>query len=342
MPRTFKLTSEARESLLKDAQTWRESFTAIARSKDPAAAVAKPLVGLVDGVCSSVNHALEQVEGLQIHNAKLSEGLDKAMNVATAALADLGEQQKRMVALEEDYDKTRKLANNNERRCNRALNFVQRIQLEHSSTVLVIRGIEQKNRRESYFELEDLFQQIMRSIRLDNIIPTYVRRLPQMGNNRRDPPAIKANLASLGDKIRIYHAFEKAVKEHKVLPFSVTNEIPQYALGSYKHHMKVAAEVRAMNPGVKTRVGIARNAIWPSITVRGKNDTKYVKIDDAVFTDARNRVLLKQKKISEQKREKREEEELLEQGLEEMAVDTSNQPNTRPSRQAKQTEKIYK
>ena len=108
MPRSFKLTSEARESLLKDAQAWRDTFSAIARSKDVAAAsVAKPL-GFVDGISSSVNHALEQVEVLKEESSKLASGMDKSMGVATAALGDLGEQHKKIAQLEEGQDTQRK------------------------------------------------------------------------------------------------------------------------------------------------------------------------------------------------------------------------------------------
>ena len=75
--------------------------------------------------------------------------------------------------------------------------------------------------------------------------------------------------------------------------------------------MRVAAEVRAKHPGTKTRVGIARNASWPAITVRRKNEKAFVKIDDETFEEARNEVLRKQRRQNELKRERREKEPFL-------------------------------
>ena len=350
MPRSFKATSEDRESLLKEAQAWRDTFSAIARSKDvTAATVAKPMVTFIDGISSSVNHTMEQVEVLQAETGKLATGMDKTMGVAQSALVDVDAPQKRMEHLEQDHDTTKKLSGTNEKKCNRALSHIQKMQLEHSATVIVLRGIAPRTpRRETYTELEELFRQVMKSIKIDNIYPIYVRRLPQAGANRREPPAIKASLHTVGDKIRIYNAFDQALKTNQQLPFGVSNEIPVYALGSYKHQMRVAAEIRAKYPGTKTRVGIACNASWPSITVRRKNEKVFVKVDDQTFEEARNEVLRKQRRQNEIKREKREERALLEQGLDdsdEHQMDTDTHPTgatARPSRLATQTKKQYK
>ena len=110
----------------------------------------------------------------------------------------------------------------------------------------------------------------------------------------------------------------------------------------------MAAEVRAKHPGTKTRVGIARNASWPAITVRRKNEKAFVKIDDETFEEARNEVLRKQRRQNELKRERREERALLDQGLEDsddnqMETETQSLGATaRPSRLATQTKKQYK
>ena len=348
MPRSFKLTSEAREALLKDAQAWRDSFSNLAKSKDPsAAAVAKPIVGFVDGISASVNHALEQVDALKEESEKTVNGINKQMGMTQAALGDLSEQQKVISQLEDDHDATKKLGNSNDKRCNRALNYIQRMQLEQSATVIVLRGIRPRTqKKESYMDLVQLFQQVMQSIRVDGIRPIFVRRLPQAAANRNEPAALKVKLLTLEDKVRIYAAFDAALKEHQHLPFGVANEIPQYALGSYKYQMRLAAEVRAKYPGTKTRVGIARNATWPGITVRGKNEKQFSKIDEKVFEEARAEVTRKQKRLSEAKRERREAA-LLEQGLddeeviEEMETQSTSGATNRPSRQAAMSKKRY-
>ena len=84
MPRTYKLTSEARENLLKESQKWREEFSAIAKSKDPSAGVAKPLVNVVDGLCSTLHHALEQVEELHAKKDRLALGLEQTCLLYTS------------------------------------------------------------------------------------------------------------------------------------------------------------------------------------------------------------------------------------------------------------------
>ena len=223
------------------------------------------------------------------------------------------------------------------------------MQLEQSATVIVLRGIRPRTqKKENYMDLEQLFQQVMQSIRVDGIRPIFIRRLPQAGANRNEPAALKVKLLTLGDKVRIYAAFDAALKEHQHLPFGVANEIPQYALGSYKYQMRVAAEVRAKYPGTKTRVGIARNSTWPGITVKGKNEKQFTKIDEKLFEEARAEVARKQKRLSEVKRERREAA-LLDQGLddddeqiEEMETQSTSGTTNRPSRQAAMSKKQYK
>ena len=263
MPRTYKLTSEARENLLKESQKWREEFSAIAKSKDPSAGVAKPLVNVVDGLCSTLHHALEQVEELHAKKDRLALGLEQTSEMAASSLTDLGVAQKKIETLEKDHGNTKRVANNTDRRCNRALNFVQQLQLDNSAKVIELRGIPMTLKKEGYLDLEAVFQQLMNYIRCIGIKPVYIRRMPQAGKDRRDPPAVKVTLLTIGDKIRIYNAFDSALREHKTLPFGISNEIPLYALGAYKHQLHIAAEVRAKYPGVKTRVGIARSAAWP-------------------------------------------------------------------------------
>ena len=348
MPRTYKLTSEARENLLKESQKWREEFSAIAKSKDPSAGVAKPLVNVVDGLCSTVHHALEQVEELHSKKDRLALGLEQTSEMAASSLNDLGVAQKKIENLEEDHGNTKRLANNTDRRCNRALNFIQQKQLDDSAKVIVLRGIPMTVKKEGYLDLEAVFNQLMDSIRCVGIRPVYIRRMPQAGKDRRDPPAVKVTLLTIGDKIRIYNAFDNALRQHKTLPFGISNEIPLYALGAYKHQLRIAAEVRAKYPGVKTRVGISRNATWPAITVREKGTKDFVKIDEKIFEEARALVLQKQKAINETKKERKREAAFMNRGLEDdesemMNVDASTATaSKRPDRQAKHTEKTYK
>ena len=348
MPKSFKLTSEARENLLKEAQKWREEFALIAKSKDPTAMVAKPLVAMVDGVCSSVNHTMEKVEEIQKTQGRMALGMERTTGMATTALADLGEQQKKVEAIDGDHEATKKLAHSTDRRCNRALNYVQKLQLENSAKVIVVRGIHQQAKKEGYIELQQLIQQVFASINVVGIRPTYVRRMPQAGKDRKDPPAVKIALQTVGDKITIYNAFDTALQAHKTLPFGISNEIPQYALGSYKHQQRIAAELRSKYPGTKTRVGIARNATWPTITVREKGTKHFVKIDEKIFEEAREVVMQKQKALNESKKERKREAAFMNKGIdddddEDMNVDQSTSGAAkRPDRMAKHTEKTYK
>ena len=55
------------------------------------------------------------------------------MGIAEATVENLEEHQKRVESLEEDHDTTKRLANNTDRSCNRALNFMQRMQLDNSA-----------------------------------------------------------------------------------------------------------------------------------------------------------------------------------------------------------------
>ena len=134
-------------------------------------------------------------------------GLEQTSEMAASSLNDLGVAQKKIETLEEDHGNTKRIANT-DRRCNRALNFIQQKQLYDSAKVIVLRGIPMTLKKEGYLDFEAVFNQLMDSIRCVGIRPVYIRRMPQAGKDRRDPPAVKVTLLTIGDKIRIYNAFD--------------------------------------------------------------------------------------------------------------------------------------
>ena len=93
--------------------------------------------------------------------------------------------------------------------------------------------------------------------------------------------------------------------------FQISNEIPSYAMNGYKYLSRVTAEIRRSNPDIKTRVGILRGDIIPTITVKKRNETKYQAIPDDMLNKAKEEVTRKSRMEAERRKREREERELL-------------------------------
>ena len=80
-----------------------------------------------------------------------------------------------------------------------------------------------------------------------------------------DHPALRIELGGVGDKIKIYLAVDYMIKNGKKVAAQVNNEIPEYAIKAYKTQCRIATYLRKRDASIKTRVGIDRGDIWPSI-----------------------------------------------------------------------------
>ena len=83
-----------------------------------------------------------------------------------------------------------------------------------------------------------------------------------------DHPAHGIKLRGVGDKIKIYQAIDYMIKNGKKVAAQVNNEIPKYAIKAYKTQCRIVTYLRKRDASIKTRVGIDRGDIWPSILTK--------------------------------------------------------------------------
>ena len=205
-----------------------------------------------------------------------------------------------------------KAAKEAERRGRSNLTTIQRIQLERAHSSIIVRNLKADTRNETYDDMKRDFEKVTGALDLNDIRINYIRRLPSpRGDPSTEPLALKVELVCLGDKIKLFVAMEAMARRKMHLPYQISNEIPNYAMNQYKHLSRVVAEVRRSNPGIKTRTGILRGDIEPSITIRASNETTYRKIPGDMLEAAKTEVNRRNKIASEQRRKEREERALL-------------------------------
>ena len=116
----------------------------------------------------------------------------------------------------------------------------------------------------------------------------YIRRLQRgKGDDRAGPAPLLVTLTTPGERSKLYHSIDRAVKSGAQLGFSVTSEIPKYAISSYKFMGRVATVIRSQFPELKTRVNIPRGDTWPTVSIKHEDDNKFVKADQQMIDQAK-------------------------------------------------------
>lgn len=313
MSRTYKDLDEARLDLLEKSKQWRASFTALQSSKT---AGVKEIATTVSGVaetltaCQSMILTKQKEMGTTVEH--LSTGVDIATKTVEIMNTQMTEEKQLTRTLEKNLDATMKTSKEAERRGKTNLTTIQRIQLERAQSSIIVRNLKADTRNETYDDMERAFEKVTRALDLKDIRINYIRRLPRpRGDPSTEPLALKVELGCLGDKIKLFVAMEAMAKRKIHLPYQISNEIPNYAMNQYKYLSRVAAEVRRSYPGIKTRTGILRGDIEPSITIRGRDETTYRKIPGDMLEAAKTEVNRRNKIEADRRRKEREERTLL-------------------------------
>lgn len=277
--------------------------------------MAGTLSTVVDSFTAQHNFVHDAMDIQDQRIASLDQGVDLATRIGNQCSNETQENRDRIMKLElANKDMLLELAEAS-RKAKAALTAAQQIQLERSQNVVIVRGIRPEKNEENYEDLERAFFRMLRKLKLDGgqIKINYLRRLPRnRGERTGEPLSVRVELSSLGDKIKMFNRVEEMVKsKEENFEYSITNEIPRYALNSYKYLCRIATEVRHQNAALKTRVGIMRGDSYPVITIRKRTEKDYKKIDEPTMERAKAEVVRKNKLDSDRRKREREEAMLL-------------------------------
>ena len=292
MPKTYTSTGEARNSLLQQSKKWREEFKALKDKSKKAEdqALIKTIDGALDDVVSTTTHVLEKQEDLEVKVAKIGEGADVANKLAMENVEAVNELQKNVKEDDTYIKDLRKRADELERKAKSSLSIGHSIQLERSACGIICRNIRPvtASQFEKYEEMERAFTIAMTTVGYTPGV-AYVRRLRRTkGDEKAGPAPLLVTLTTPGERAKLYNAIDRATRAGKQLGFSVTSEIPKYAIPTYKYMGRLATIIRAQFPELRTRVNIPRGEIWPTVSVKHVNDNKFVKANATMIDHAKS------------------------------------------------------
>lgn len=64
-------------------------------------------------------------------------------------------------------------------------------------------------------------------------------------------------LGSVGKKLKLFNALDRAFAQKVDIPFSIMTEIPDYAMSQYKFMGRLATIIREIKPHIRTKVNIS-------------------------------------------------------------------------------------
>lgn len=316
MPNSYKTSKEAREDLLEKSRQWRAAFNKLAESKTMGA-MANTVVGVVDSLVAQQSFTHETMETQEDKIRALDKGIELNHRMCNQLSNEKTEDTERILELEKQTKMVQLESTANSKKNKATLNMVHQIQLERTQNVIIIRGAKPLKKEETYDDIEKAAYKVLHQLNLrEPVRVNYVRRLPRTkGERPGEPLSMRVELGCLGDKIRIFTAVEQMIRRREDFDFSINNEIPRYAMGTYKYLCKVATEVRHQNANLKTRVGIMRGETWPIITVRARNEKEFKKIDEKMYERARAEIARRAKVFNERKKKEREDRLLAEEPM---------------------------
>ena len=281
---------EVREKLYNQSLKWTSELNQ-SKSLKQIGTAAKEALDEVAGAADLAIYAVAHLDGVVKNH---EEGIKLSNNLAQEVkkLADDNAKGGKDLAKQVD-----RLSTDIHKRCSKNATHIQQIQLARSEHTIIIRGIpraiQDNTRRETYGELEKAVITALTEIGCPAIRFKSIRRMQasSVSTTRNQPPSLRVELASQGDKFTLFQAVERYTKDKTKLPFSLTHEIPKYALSSYKYCQAVAAIIREENPTFKTRVLIPRGETWPVVMWKAGPDQQYKPIGVDWFNSAKEQLI---------------------------------------------------
>ena len=339
MPKSYTSSSEARSALLQQSKKWREDFKALKEKSKKAEeqALIKTVDGALDELVSSSAHLLERQEELDDRVEKLGEGVDVANKLAEQFGHAVEDLQKNVKEDEASLQSLIKKTDEVERKTRSSLSMAHTLQLERASTGIICRNIRPVtvNRYEKYEELEKAFTTTMAAV---GYVPpvAYIRRLQRVkGDDKPGPAPLLVTLTTPGERAKLYSAIDRTTKAGKQLGFSVTSEIPKYAIPTYKYMGRLATIIRAQFPELKTRVNIPRGDVWPTVLVKHNDDTKFIKADTNMLEHAKSEYVRANKERAANKSKRTATSSTASDGTTSEPMDVGSSTGGRPQRQVR-------
>ena len=323
MPLRFGTSDEARKTILDESKKWRTVLEKARGAKDGLKEVANTVIAANDVLVSAQAFTLEKIDQISSGQGALEGGLDKTQKAVDMLSTE-------HLAIKDAVNKNEKRLDSGDKEAERltvrakaAQNAIHRLQLERSQSVIVIRNLAPMSTgKESYADLEVLVAKLLKDLHVnrEGIRVNTVKRLQRSKHDKSgEYPALRVELGGIGDKIKMYQAVDRMIKEGKRVVFQMTNEIPEYAIKAYKNQCRIATILRKYDRDIKTRVNIERGDLWPSILTKKRGTLRYGPVDERLYQRAKEE-LNKEKKLESERRRKEREDRLLSVGDEDMEL----------------------
>ena len=266
------------------------------------AKVKGPMVESLTEVASATSYALSGVKKLRSEVSDLAKKVpssDELSNLKTTVkdcgnLVTLNNTAVDSLknTLDTETGKIKQALDKGSRRAEKALDNSQKNQLAKSEYTLIVRGVPYAtdlDRKETYFELKEVLLRSFAQVGCRPLQFWNIKRLQasRESKERKMAPSIRVTMAGVEEKLTLFRALEDNAARGKRVTFSVTHEIPKYAISSYKFCQTLAAIVREQSDTIRTRVYIPPGRQWPTIFVRNGKDSKFMEITQTDFKRAK-------------------------------------------------------
>ena len=300
--------------LLEASKRWRQEIRMAANDEDPILAVSTAVTGAMDELVTAQIGALDKAKvavntaNKALTGANLATGVaNQAYDLANTVHVEAQERDK------ETAQKLKELAI----QAKTTLTQLQRLELARSETTIICKGVNPAiNGKETQEDLTKAWGIVARQLRITDVTVEHARRLQRVkGDRGQAPAALKLQLRTVQDKLKIYDALKRAITEGRNMDYEFQNEVPQYALHRHKNLHKVAHEVRRMDSNIKTRVSMGKGDQWPVLRIKRRGEATYKPAPDQLIETARSSIARRHK--AEAAARKAEQEESLLYGAEE-------------------------
>lgn len=277
---------------------WRKELEKIAKKTsktDPErSSIVTQVTDITDELVAAAAYTSEQLVTVNDHCTTAVNSADRALTTSVGLMKIQDSHSENLKDHEKRLDKQSKQIEQNKNRAAKNANERNRLALEASQTVLIFKGVQPVAAgKESYTDLETALYKAVKVVGVrqgdGTFTINYIRRLPRPSETsgsasssqrtrstklREQARLLRVELSSIGDKIRLFEAMTRASKAGKKFDFSVSTEIPKYALQRHKRMGRLAKILRDHEPELKTKVVIPRGKLLPVIQFksRGSNE----------------------------------------------------------------------
>ena len=314
MPFLLKSTVEARTHLSEASRKVRQRIAAL-KGAAPKGASGEAILNLaqtvedgMDDIHTQTHSTWEALDKVDAANRQTLAGVQEIRRMAETHTIEIKALEQATGTLESvaieakgDSGLAIKLAGSN-------LSQHQERQLQEAQMCIVLKGVPQvlTEGREKYRDMAAAFERAMVEIKLGREIhPKLLQRISKRKEDKSiRPPHMRVELQSVGQKVLIFEHIRLFKESESANPsFTVTPDIPKYALRRHNTLQKISQIVRESETTLHTRVCI-RNKKWPELQMK---DTKgeWVALPENIFEPARVEYNKRSREESERRKARR-------------------------------------